>query len=97
MDRKLCDQLDRETSEFYRNIPGNFTNITNIVPYPVQTVLAKYEAFILGRKRKVSVWFSHSYLFYSCWFTIAPFFLFLDPVLGLFLQRLFWGRVVAYF
>lgn len=52
-DRSSCDELNRETEEFYRNIPANLVNITRIVPYPVQTIVAKYEAVLVDKKQKV--------------------------------------------
>lgn len=53
VDRSSCDELNRETEEFYRNIPANLVNITRIVPYPVQTIVAKYEAVLVDKKQKV--------------------------------------------
>lgn len=55
VDRNSCDQLNRETEEFYKNIPGNLVNITRIVPYSVQTVVAQYEVHLVDKKVKVRI------------------------------------------
>lgn len=53
VDRSSCDQLNKETEDFYTNIPGNLVNITRIVPYPVRTIVSKYEVLLVEKKQKV--------------------------------------------
>lgn len=51
--RSLCDELNEETEVFYSDIQRNIVNVSKIVPYPVQTVIVKYQAVVLNRKQKV--------------------------------------------
>lgn len=53
VDRSLCDSLNEETGEFYGDIQRSIVNVSKIVPYPVQTVVVKYQAKILERDHKV--------------------------------------------
>lgn len=48
--------MDEETKEFYNNVKANIGNITKVVPYPVQNVVAKYEFRAFGKDHEVSVW-----------------------------------------
>lgn len=53
VDRKLCDQLNEDTAAFYANVKANIMNITKVVPYPVQSVIAKYDVTVLGQEHQV--------------------------------------------
>lgn len=53
VDRGLCDELNKETVEFYSHIQENISNVSKIVPYPVQTVVVKYQAKMLERDQTV--------------------------------------------
>lgn len=55
VDRRLCDELNKETEEFYSDIQRNIVNVSMIVPYPVQTIVVKYQAMVLDREHQVGV------------------------------------------
>lgn len=58
VDRSLCDGLNKETEEFYSDIQKKVQNVSQIVPYPVQTVVVKYRATVLEKEREVKFSFN---------------------------------------
>lgn len=54
VDRKLCDELDKETVDFFStDIQRSIANVSKIVPYVVQTIVVKYQAKILEKDHTV--------------------------------------------
>lgn len=56
VDRSICDSLNGETQEYYSDLQRGVENISKIVPYAVHTVVAKYEATILGHQQEVWIY-----------------------------------------